>query len=136
MNRLRPALIPCVCLLLAACGGSGKQSEISRSAARSLAAQSDAIAASLRSGDSCGAAAQAQQLRSHVERAIASGSIPPRLATDAHRAAAGLAAQISCVQPPPPPPAEPAKPKPEPKPKPHEPHGPKPHPKPKEKHRK
>jgi hypothetical protein len=130
MHRLWPVLIPCACLLLAACGGSAKQASISRRAALGLAGESDAIAASLRSGDSCAAASQAQQLSSNVERAIASGSIPRALAADARQTAAGLAAEISCVQPPPPP-AEPAKPKPRPK----KPHGKDGH-KPKEKHRK
>jgi hypothetical protein len=104
MGRVRVAAVACACLLLAACGGTTKQSSIRRATANSLASTSDAVAAALQRGDSCGAATQAQALRRQVAAAIASGAIPGRFATPARRTATHLASSIRCTPPSPTPP--------------------------------
>ncbi|MGH3080555.1 MAG: hypothetical protein ACRDNH_05395 [Gaiellaceae bacterium] len=75
-------LTACSALALASCGGDEKQVEqrtdtwptIEQSLANRLADRSDAVAARLDSGDACGAAEEAAQLRAEVTAAI--GSIP------------------------------------------------------------
>jgi hypothetical protein len=108
VTGFRTAAIAYACLLLAACGGTTKQASIRRSVAMQLASQSDAVAAALRSGESCVARGRARALRSQVKAAIAAGSIPAPLAAEARRASARLVWTISCTPPPPPPAAAPA----------------------------
>jgi hypothetical protein len=75
-------LTACSALALASCGDDEKQVEqrtdtwptIEQSLANRLADRSDAVAARLDSGDACGAAEEAAQLRAEVTAAI--GSIP------------------------------------------------------------
>jgi hypothetical protein len=100
MGRFRVAAVACACLLLAACGGTTKQS-IRPATADRLASESDAVAAALQRGDSCGAANGAQALRRQVAAAIASGAIPSALAAPARTASAHLASSIVCAPPPP-----------------------------------
>jgi hypothetical protein len=99
MGRFRVAAVACACLLLAACAGTTKQS-IRPATADRLASQSDAVAAALQRGDSCGAANRAQALRRQVAGAIASGAIPSALAAPARTASAHLASSIVCTPPP------------------------------------
>src|SRR5262245_3852130 len=107
VNLAAGAVAACVVALLAACGGTTKQSSIHRATAARLASSSDAVALALRRGDSCGAATQARALRRQVAGAIASGAIPSSLAAPARTASSHLVASIACVPPPsPPPPAE------------------------------
>jgi hypothetical protein len=101
-------VIGCICLLLAACGGTAKQGSIRRPAALRLAGESDAVRDALRAGDACLAAERAHALRTHVSAAVAAGSIPPSLAAAARAASSRLAADISCTRPPPPPAMPPA----------------------------
>jgi hypothetical protein len=68
-----------------------------------LASQSDAVAAALRSGESCLARSRARALRSQVAAAIAAGSIPASLAAGVRGASARLVSRISCTPPAPPP---------------------------------
>jgi hypothetical protein len=100
MGRFRVAAVACACLLLAACGGTTKPSSIRPALANRLASESDAIAAALQRGDSCGAANQAQALRRQVAGAIASGAIPSSLAAPARSASTHLASSIVCTPPP------------------------------------
>jgi hypothetical protein len=76
VDGFRTAVVGCVCLLLAACGGTTKQASIQRPVAQALASQSDAVAATLRGGDACLALRRARLLRAGVAAAIAEGSIP------------------------------------------------------------
>jgi hypothetical protein len=109
MGRFRIAAVACACLLLAACGGTTtRQASIRRATAIQLAGESDAVAAALRRGDSCGAASKAKTLRLHVASAIKSGSIPQSLAAPARSASSRLASLIDCTRPPAPPPTPPA----------------------------
>lgn len=108
MGRFRVVAVGCACLLLGACGGTTtKQSSIQRATANRLASESEAVAAALGRGDSCAAASKAKTLHLHVANAIASGSIPQRLAASARSASSRLADRIACTRPPPPPPAAP-----------------------------
>jgi hypothetical protein len=102
--RFRPAIIGCACLLVAACGGTTKQASIERPEALRLANSSDAVAAALAAGDSCLAQTRARTLRLQVAAAVAAGSIPPRLASDARAASTRLVSTIACTPPPPAPP--------------------------------
>jgi len=107
MGRFRLAIVAYACLLLAACGGTtSREASIRRTTAIQLAGESDAVAASLRRGDSCGAASHARTLRSHVTSAIASGAIPRSLAASARSASSRLAAGIDCTRLPAPPAAQ------------------------------
>jgi hypothetical protein len=108
VDRFRIAAIACVCLFLAACGGTTKRDSIRRPVALRLANASHLVAAALDAGDACTARARALSLRSQVAAAAAAGSIPSSLASDARAAATRLASAISCAPaPPPPPPATP-----------------------------
>jgi hypothetical protein len=104
VDRLRPAVIGCACLLLAACGGTAKQASIRRPVALRLAGVSDSVAAAFDAGDSCLARARARRLRSQVAAAIAGGSIPSSLASGARAASTRLVSEIRCTPPPPAPP--------------------------------
>ena len=104
MRGFGVAAIACACSLLVACGGTAGRASIPSSVAARLANESEAVATSLKGGDSCGALAKAQRLRRDVARAITAGSIPRTLAGDARNAAARLTAQITCTPPPPAPP--------------------------------
>ena len=83
-----------------------------------LAARASAVEASLASGDECGAAAEAAQLREVVASAVAAGQVPERLRAPLSSSVDALAGEITCV------PAPAAKPGNGPKPD----HGPKPRP--------
>src|SRR4051794_39517486 len=86
----RPLVLAALLPLLAACGSPGHRS-LEPSAARRLAAESDAVAVKLQAGDGCGAAALARRLHRDV---VAAG-----LPAEARASAAGLAAEIVCVPP-------------------------------------
>jgi hypothetical protein len=66
---------------LSACGGSqdAPSPKLPATLANDLAGQSEAIAASIDSGDGCRAADQARRLQQAVERAIATNDVPPVL---------------------------------------------------------
>ena len=87
----RAFVLAATVVLFAAACGSSRQGSIERPVAERLAAQSDAVAAKLRAGDGCGAAALARTLRRDV---VAAG-----LPLAARTAAAGLASEIVCVPP-------------------------------------
>src|SRR5881394_1798779 len=76
--------------LLAACGSSDHRS-LQPPVAKRLAAESEAVAAKLRAGDGCTAAALARRLQRDV---VAAG-----LPVAVRASAAGIAAEIVCVPP-------------------------------------
>jgi len=105
--ELGAALAAALCL--SACGGAKQATPpppptFSRALASSLAAQSDAVAASLAAGDSCRALALAQQLQHRTIAAINGGRIALGLQEQLSAAVNELVARVHCV---PPAPAEP-----------------------------
>jgi hypothetical protein len=96
-----------VVVTLAACGGGGdarpEEPQIPRALAERLAAESEAIAAKLDAGDTCGAAQQADILENAVEQAIAAGDIPEEFRAELLDTARGLQSDVNCPPPPPPP---------------------------------
>jgi hypothetical protein len=94
-----------VALCLSACGGA-KQSapppppRFSHSLAASLAAQSDAVAAALASGDSCRALTLAHRLQQQTIAAINSGRVTPALQEQLSGAVNELVVRVRCVPPP------------------------------------
>lgn len=104
----------------AACGGSDgnearpAEPRLPRALAADLAARSDRVADSLAAGDDCGAATQAEALRTAVLAAINERRVPPELQEELSGAANGLVSRVECAPaatpppPPPPPPTEPA----------------------------
>jgi hypothetical protein len=88
MVRISTGLLLVAAALLAGCGGSARRDAVPRSLALRLAGESDAVAARLRAGDGCGAAALARRLRRDA------GALP-----QVQRRAAVLGAEIACVSP-------------------------------------
>jgi hypothetical protein len=70
--------------------------------AASLAAQAETIAADLDAGDGCAARDAAVRLQKAVDRAVASGRIPPRLRAELQSAMSSLYSRIVCAPTPPP----------------------------------
>ncbi len=98
-------------MLLTGCGGGGAETErtapgprIERAAAERLAGLSDEVARRLETGDPCGAAEAAIQLRDGVTEAINAGAIPTIYLEDLSGLANELEAQIPvCAEVAPPP---------------------------------
>jgi hypothetical protein len=82
-------------------GGPDHGAAIPAAVAASLATRADAIAADLDAGDGCGARDAAVRLQKAVERAVATGRIPPRLRAELQSAVASLNSRIVCTPPPP-----------------------------------
>lgn len=97
-------------VLLAGCGGGGAEIEktapgprIEGASAERLAGLSDEVARRLETGDACGAAEAAVQLRDGVSEAINDGAIPTIYLEDLSGFANELEAQIPvCAEKPPP----------------------------------
>lgn len=99
-------IVALAALAAAGCGGASeppRAPELPRPLALGLAAQTEAVAQAVRSGDSCGADARANALLARVDAAIAGGRVPAALRMPLRRGASALAARTTCVQPPPPP---------------------------------
>ena len=100
MTRL-PVLFA-LAVALVGCGGSEvppRDPKLPAELGAELAAQADAVAASIDAGDSCGARDQAVALQSDVAEAIASGRVPRALRRELQSAVAELVAGIECVPP-------------------------------------
>ena len=88
--------------LLAAGCGAAEPEAIPPPTAESLAAQSDAVADALASGDPCRADRLADELVAEAE----SAPMPAAYRPEVLEASRSLAASVECPPPPPPPPAE------------------------------
>lgn len=90
----------CAALALGACGGDDEGSQPAKlpdALAQQLASQSEAVAASLDSGNECLADSQAAVLHASVESAIAGGGVPARLEDELRAGADRLASGIDCA---------------------------------------
>jgi FlaG/FlaF family flagellin (archaellin) len=103
MNGMRPSIAfasLALVLGLAGCGGSTagetQSAAIPSSVAESLASQSESISAALGSGDLCGAAQQADDLRHAADDAIASGQIPAAYRDELEAAVTDLQNNVNC----------------------------------------
>lgn len=108
MHRLVPALTAAVCaLVLAGCGGDGRDAApaptLPRGLASDLAAQAEAIAADYEAGDVCGAAQQADVLAEDVFVAVEEGRVPAEFQESLTSTAQKLVDRINCPEPAPPP---------------------------------
>jgi hypothetical protein len=104
-RRLEVGAALAAALSLSACGGAKHSAPppptLSSSLASSLAAQSDAVAGALASGDSCRAQTLARGLQARTIAAINQGRVEPRLQEQLSSAVNALAARVRCVPPPP-----------------------------------
>jgi hypothetical protein len=103
-RRLELGAAVAAALCLSACGGA-KQSAppppaFSHSLGTTLAAQSDAVAAALASGDSCRASTLARQLQQRTITAINKGRVAAGLQEQLSSAVNALVARVQCVPPP------------------------------------
>ena len=104
-------LTACSALALASCGGDDPQAEtrtetetaptIERAVAERLASRSDKVASLLDSGDACGAADEASQLRADLTAAISEDAIPELYLEDLSGLVNEIQAEIPPCQPPP-----------------------------------
>jgi hypothetical protein len=90
-------------LALAGCGGGSEATPsepvIPARVADDLATQSEEIAASLESGDRCGAARQADALNDSVNQAVTKGQIPRTLQAELQSVVSELVDNVNCPQP-------------------------------------
>jgi hypothetical protein len=90
--------------VLAACGGgttaTSEGPALPRSVANQLALKSDEIADALESGDECGAAHHADELKDRVDAAIEDGRIPPAFQDELLGAATDLQNDVNCTEKP------------------------------------
>ena len=85
------------------CGGGGAAASprLPHALGTQLAAQADAVAASLGRGDECGAAGEAKRLQQMVSEAVAAGRVPGALREPLSSSAGALAGEIACTPAPP-----------------------------------
>lgn len=102
MSRATLVLLASATLLAPACGGSGETApaapKLPRALAESLAAKSDAVAARLDAGDSCGAAEEATSLQQAALAAIEDGKVPAAFEAELEANVTELAGQIRCEE--------------------------------------
>lgn len=101
MRRLTLAL---AVVAASGCGGGGSAAappRLPHALGVELAAQADAVEASLARGDACGAAAGAERLRQAIAGAVAAGQVPAALRRPLSESADSLAAEIVCTPAPP-----------------------------------
>jgi hypothetical protein len=97
---MRTWILAVAAVAASGCGGGGSAASpprLPRALGAQLAAEADAVEASLARGDDCGAAAQAEQLREMVEQAVSAGQVPVGLERPLSRSAASLAGAITCT---------------------------------------
>ena len=106
MSRVALWLTLLLVLAFAACGGESSADEqqpappgIPAGVAQDLADQADGIAATLESGDVCGAAHQADELLAAATDAINSGDVPTEFQESLLGTAQKLQADINCPPP-------------------------------------
>ena len=104
-RRLELGAALAAALSLTACGGAKPSASpppptLSRSLGSSLAAQSDAVAEALASGDSCRAQTLARALQERTIAAINQRRVEPRLEEQLSSAVNALLARVRCVPPP------------------------------------
>jgi hypothetical protein len=89
-------------LFAPACGGSDESPpaapKLPRALAESLAAKSDAVAARLEAGDTCGAAEEATSLRDATVAAIDDGEVPAAFEDELEASVTELASEIRCEE--------------------------------------
>ena len=85
------------------CGGGGAAASprLPHALGTQLAAQAEAVAASLGRGDECGAAGEAKRLQQMVAQAVAAGRVPAGLRQPLSSSAGALAGEIACTPAPP-----------------------------------
>lgn len=102
MSRAAAALLASAVLLVPGCGGSDEtppaEVNLPRSLAESLAAKSDAVAARLDDGDSCGAAEEAASLEDAALAAIENGEVPGAFEAELEANVTQLADRIRCEE--------------------------------------
>jgi hypothetical protein len=93
-----------VAVALVACGGSsqsaGGEPAVPKDVANSLADKADEIASALESGDQCGAARLADELKDGVEAAVSGGQVPAALSGELERTATALQNEVNCEEKP------------------------------------
>jgi hypothetical protein len=103
-RRLELGAVLTAALCLSACGGARQSAPppptLSHALGTTLAAQSDAVAAALGAGDSCGALALARRLQQRTIAAINEGRVAAGLQEQLSSAVNELATRIQCVPPP------------------------------------
>jgi hypothetical protein len=102
---VRVAAAVAAALCLSACGGAKRSAPppppaFSHSLGTALAAQSDAVAAALESGDSCRASTLARQLQQRTIAAINEGRVAAGLQEQLSSAVNALVTSVQCVPPP------------------------------------
>lgn len=101
MSRVAAVLVAAT-LIAPACGGAEgaapAQPKLPRSLAESLAERSEAVAARLDAGDSCGAAEEAASLEEAALAAIESGRVPTAFEDELAASVAELTDGIPCEE--------------------------------------
>jgi hypothetical protein len=91
-------------IALAGCGGSSgtsaQEPALPRAVVNDLAGKSDEIADALDSGDVCGAAGLADQLKEAVEAAVSGGQVPPAFQDELEQTATDLQNEVNCEEKP------------------------------------
>jgi hypothetical protein len=82
-------------------GGTAVPPRLPHALGAQLAAQADAVEASLALGDDCGAAGQADRMRQMVAEAVAAGQVPAALRRPLSASVDALAGEIACTPAPP-----------------------------------
>ena len=94
----------CLAITLVACGGSSQTSAgepaLPKAVANSLADKADEIASALETGDQCGAARLADELKDGVEAAVSGGQVPAALSGELERTATELQNEVNCEEKP------------------------------------
>jgi hypothetical protein len=89
-------------IALAGCGSSSEtsagQPALSNALASALADKSDEIASALESGDVCGAAQKADELKAAVDEAISRGQVPAAFRGELERTATDLQNEVNCTE--------------------------------------
>jgi hypothetical protein len=91
-------------IALAGCGGSSgtsaQEPALPRALVNDLAGKSDEIADALDSGDVCGAAGLADQLKEAVEAAVSDGQVPSAFQDELEQTATDLQNEVNCKEKP------------------------------------